>query len=61
MGYVHTEQGKDFVVSTTKGLLVYTIIAVPLVMVTMGVYLCFEIVNRPKKRDATTQMTNAFA
>ena len=64
MGYVNTEQGKEFIISTTKGLLVYTVIAVPLVVMTMGVYFCFELVNRrseSRKRDATTQMMNAFA
>ena len=56
MGYVNTKQGNDLVVSTTKGLLVYTVIAIPLVVVTMGVYFCFELVNRrseSRKRDAT--------
>ena len=65
MGYVNTEQGKDFVASTTKGLWVYSIIAIPLVVVTMGLYLCFELVNNrrseSRKRDATSQIMNAFA
>ncbi len=45
MGYVSTAQADGLVVSTTKGLWVYAMIAVPLVIVTMGVYLAFEIVN----------------
>ncbi len=64
MGYVNTEQGDGLVVSSTKGLLVYTSIAIPLVVVTMGVYFSFELVNRrseSRKKDSTTQMMEAFA
>ncbi len=63
MGYVNTEQGDGLVVSSTKGLLVYTSIAIPLVVVTMGVYFSFELVNRrseSRKKDTTTQMMKAF-
>ena len=65
MGYVNTEKGNGLAVSTTKGLLVYTAIAIPLVVVTMGVYFCFELlIRQPKRRavdDATTQMMKACA
>ena len=64
MGYVNTEQGDGLVVSSTKGLLVYTSIAIPLVVVTMGVYFSFELVNRrseSRKKDSTTEMMKAFA
>ncbi len=64
MGYVNTERGDGLVVSSTKGLLVYTSIAIPLVVVTMGVYFSFELVNRrseSRKKDTTTQMMKAFA
>ena len=66
MGYVNTEKGKGFAVSTTKGLLVYTVIAIPLVVVTMGLYICFELVirrSKPRKGidDPTTQMMKVCA
>ena len=65
MGYVNTEKGKGFAVSTTKGLLVYTVIAIPLVVVTMGIYFCFELVirrSKPRKEvDLTTQMMKTCA
>ncbi len=64
MGYVSAEQENGLVVSTTKGLLVYTAIALPLVVVTMGVYFCFEIVNRRsearRNADPTAQMMKTF-
>ncbi len=46
MGYVSTTQQDGLVVSATKGLLVYAIITVPLVLVTMGTYFIFELANR---------------
>lgn len=60
MGYVSAAQGNGLVVSTTKGLWVYAMIAVPLVIVTMGVYFVFEIVNSKinshKNRVATEKI-----
>ena len=51
MGYVSTAQQNGLVVSATKGLLVYAVIAIPLVLVTMGTYFLFELVNRgPRSR-----------
>ena len=64
MGYVYTEQGNGLVVSTTKGLLLFTAIAIPLVVVTMGVYFCFELANRrleSRKGAAATRMMDSAA
>ena len=46
MGYVSAEQGTGLVASATKGLMVYAVITIPLVLVTMGTYLLFEHFNR---------------
>ena len=46
MGYVSTAQQNGLVVSATKGLWVYAIIAAPLVTVTMGIYFAYELLSR---------------
>ncbi len=49
MGYISTTQQDCLSISATKVLLVYAIITVPLVLVTMGTYFLFELVNRRLK------------
>ena len=59
MGYVSTAQQNGLVVSATKGLWVYAIITVPLVILTMGIYFCFELVNRrlrSRKKSSASEM-----
>ena len=46
MGYISTSQQSGLVVSATKGLLVYAMITIPLVLVTMGTYFLCELVNQ---------------
>lgn len=54
MGYVSVEKGEGFIVSATKGLWIYSAIAVPLVVLTMGAYLCFEIFCRRSRLRGVT-------
>ncbi|KAL6718833.1 hypothetical protein ACLMJK_003067 [Lecanora helva] len=55
MGYISTREGEKFGMSASKGLLIYAIIAVPLVLVTMGVYLFFELFNQTIRRSRKKQ------
>lgn len=59
MGYVSAIPEDGLVVSTTKGLWVYTIIAIPLVIVTMAIYSGYEAVNRrvARRDERTTQQS----
>lgn len=43
MGYVSVAKGKGFIVSASKDLWVFGAIAIPLVVLTMGVYLAYEV------------------
>ena len=43
MGYVSVAKGKGFIVSASKELWVFGAIAIPLVVLTMGVYLAYEV------------------
>ena len=59
MGYVSAAQQSGLVISATKGLWIYAIITVPLIVITMGVYLILEFVNRKLqgKKHASQQIT----
>lgn len=45
MGYVVAAQQSGLVISATKGLWIYAIITIPLVVITIGIYFVFEFVN----------------
>jgi hypothetical protein len=52
MGYISVADGEGFSVVVSKGLVFYAILAIPLVIITVAIYLVSEILNR---RTAKTQ------
>lgn len=50
MGYISVVQADGFTVVATKNLLLYAILAIPLVIVTMAIYFAFELLNRKAAR-----------
>ena len=64
MGYISAKQGEGFIVSATKGLWLYWVIAVPLVVLTMGSYIVYEMLRlrlRCCKQRSDTHSAKAIA
>jgi hypothetical protein len=57
MGYVFTTEEGQFEIHATANLWLYAIFAIPLLIVTLSIYVIFEMLNRRKARSKTFQET----
>jgi hypothetical protein len=52
MGFIKVSQTEGFEISADKGLWLFAILAIPLVIITVAIYALFEFSNRRKRMSS---------